>query len=814
MAFLKRIREWPLNMRLMVYVGDCVVSLRGPAGAIEYSHPWVTKMLLSWVERVLDMAVAANKLVIVASSRGVRKVLQEKLAPEGFVVQAEGELLGVGYAAGGRHRRRPAQQKRRQKARRRKGKIRWLRSLGGDARRVVKDGVIPSACHGCESTGIPLAMLRDMRYAQAGVAAVKCSGASITARLAVAGEGARDIDPAVLKCNPPMEWVASKLWDEPRARAGLVKAWLKAREEVLDGDGGQKWVAMRGPFGAAMLHMARMGAAWHKPFWVRVLGREVSILDTPPLQLMELLKEHARLELDRKFLRRIGEARGWCLEQVLDRYAHGIDWDILRKELKGQSVLKESEKAALRIVAAGGFWAEDRKWRAGLRPTGTCDECLIDIGTDFHCLHDCGGLVQPMLEARLMSRIGRMPKELREPAYAPLAQMALPPRALAWQPIEVELTEGACHQGHTGETFGDGSGYRQDCRELRVATWSIARIVRDETGWRREESTRGSVGGFFPTVPRGEIRAAIEHMKHAMVPAAYIGDCKHVIQILDEGIPDKWVSSRSFNADLWKEARRLMQDHGAGLTAEKVRAHRARRDAELEGDDALRHWCGNEAADRQAKSLAKSLMEADGRFDVMERMKLVAEAALRRTAVAAAWILKRRPNLRRRRIGIRDKGNDYEEKDHILHRRQGDGWECLRCRAYAVGPDGWKALRKRPCEGEIAGRAHPSHSMATCRGIEWCTRCACYAARWPRRLAQPCTGQPRSEAQRNVKRRLMAGLTPTTAGYLMRARCAAMGLAASALTTCSWWMRLSLNNINYLVAMSITIIISIGAVSK
>ncbi len=50
--------------------------------------------------------------------------------------------------------------------------------------------------------------------------------------------------------------------------------------------------------------------------------------------------------------------------------------------------------------------------------------------------------------------------------------------------------------------------------------------------------------------------------------------------------------------------------------------------------------------------------------------------------------------------------------------------------------------------------------------MTWCRLCAAFSSRWQRQLLKSCPGKPRSLAQRNVLRRLSAGLAPTTAHYL------------------------------------------------
>ncbi len=201
-----------------------------------------------------------------------------------------------------------------------------------------------------------------------------------------------------------------------------------------------------------MLHLERTGGEWHKPFAIKVLGHEVSIINIPPLQVMGLLKEQARLDLDRRLIAQLCDNRGWDRAQVVGRYSKGIDWDLLRETLK-EKEQPAAERAALRLVASGGYWAEERKWKAGLRGTGTCDNCLAAVGSDWHSLHECEAMEWPMMALRLNGRLQALPRVAREAALQPLGVMALPPRSTAWRPIEPEVTEGALVQGGAEHSF-------------------------------------------------------------------------------------------------------------------------------------------------------------------------------------------------------------------------------------------------------------------------------------------------------------------------------------------------------------------------
>ncbi len=398
---------------------------------------------------------------------------------------------------------------------------------------------------------------------------------------------------------------------------------------------------------------------------------------------------------------------------------------------------------------------------------GICGACGVEIGTDLHCLHECDSLVTPIALRHAEGRLRKQPRKTTEAGMAPLMQMALPPVACAWEPVEIDYKDGALSQDVGGDTFGDGSGYHQQEVATRIATCSAVRLrFSDEGNWTLAETTREVIGGWFPTVPRGEITALITHLRHTGTGSTYWGDCKHVIDVANAGVPEAWASSVCANADLWREVRRLLADHGGNLTFRKVAAHRARAAAEIEGETALMAWIGNDAADVQARSLARSIAEADPRQEATERLREVSAITLDRVGVAAALAFRGRPNLRRRRVGLKDPTNAEGVEKHIFRRRGNDGWECGRCHAYWNCDRARRLAEKSPCSGDIQQRVHPSHAIQREGSVLWCSKCGCYATRWPRKLRAQCPARPMSEAQRNVKKRLQRALMPTTAGYL------------------------------------------------
>ena len=175
---------------------------------------------------------------------------------------------------------------------------------------------------------------------------------------------------------------------------------------------------------------------------------------------------------------------------------------------------------------------------------------------------------------------------------------------------------GDTSEGHSGVSFGDGSGDRQECAVGRVSTWAVVRldVLGDEVV--AQSIMTGVVSGWFPTVPRAELEALLWHLRTSLAPATYVGDCKYVIDGAKEGVPERLVSSRSFNADLWRKVAEQLEHHGqADHKVQKTKTHRSKQAATDSMDDPVLCWVGNDTADREAKRRAQQEREEKRRSE-------------------------------------------------------------------------------------------------------------------------------------------------------------------------------------------------------
>ncbi len=246
------------------------------------------------------------------------------------------------------------------------------------------------------------------------------------------------------------------------------------------------------------------------------------------------------------------------------------------------------------------------------------------------------------------------------------------------------------------------------------------------------------------------------------------------------GITEDLTSSKCATADLWKRAKWLVQDHGGGVNAHKVKAHRSRAKAfEEDGTVGVISWGGNDAADKHARQLARSRWETLAPFeDELRRKRDHLRQHVRRAAIVFAAAQRRLdaagiPRAPRATTRRANRGAKTECGDHVLH--VGDPqktWSCSKCRLIANTPASRRSLAQRRCNGEISDRIPESHQLQFSAGVLWCRRCGAYTTRLPRALARTCPGQAPSAAAANVLKRLRRGLPPTTAAYLVQSNMA------------------------------------------
>ena len=137
-----------------------------------------------------------------------------------------------------------------------------------------------------------------------------------------------------------------------------------------------------------MLSRKRVRVKWPQPFSIAVLGYSVSLLETPPRPVEEILKAHARREADRKLIEKVIAAAGLAPEDASaarSLYTEGIDWQLIRQMLTNKRCnIAQEERDALHSLVVGKFWPAKRLLLEGLLGHGACNACLEAIADHKH----------------------------------------------------------------------------------------------------------------------------------------------------------------------------------------------------------------------------------------------------------------------------------------------------------------------------------------------------------------------------------------------------------------------------------------------
>ncbi len=772
--------EWEVKTDTTIYIDDGNVTTSGEMDKVVFVHERATLLLLDIIRKRWHKKVAAGKLKCVATTLPLRDALRRRLGKLGVVVGMAGEFLGGDFFAGGRPRARKQEASRRKKALRRKGRLKWLRKKGGDARQVARCGVAPSIVYGASSFGLRPATRRRLRVMFGATARIGAGGSSLTAKLAIGGLKHADIDPWVATPSHPLKWVLARLWDEPPCRQDFVLTWRRYHAAVVNKSPHIRWASATGPISSAMADCFDIGVGWSKPFELTIDDHIIDILATPPLQILAVVRDQARRHLDHELLERLCAAKGWPAEAVMAQYVKGIEWDTVRDVLEGRiGDLSPVERRGLEVVVCDAYWTDEQKFDSGYLDSPSCRLCGWESGGDGHILQArCGAMAAFMAMRRAAGLPALFPDHLLGPGLEPLAHLGLPPRIFGWEPVQEQPVQGGLRLGEGGNISGDGSGFRQNLRDFRVATWAAVRMdAVDETGNTTvSESARGVVAGWFPTVPRAELLAMEFGLKHAAVPSAYLGDCGFAVQGAQQGVPSKLTSSRNFNADLWRRIKWIVDDVTPGVDVIKTKAHRSLTAAQQDIMDGVDNWLGNRAADNECKELARRIAARDVRVARAERAESEAVQVLHFLAASVAWSFRNvdgtnKPQRKRpANRGDRDANGHSHLGGHVVRVTRRGGAQCVVCRLCCWSFAGRRWLRGKPCRGTLQAQIHSSHDVETNgNGVTWCKACGAYTTRMPRRLRFACAGRPVSEAQAHVRRRLQAGLPPTTARYLEEA---------------------------------------------
>ena len=136
--------------------------------------------------------------------------------------------MGVDFAAAGSLVRRPVLQKRISVNAPRRAKLKWWRSLGGNASAVARAGPGKSLAYGDAAVGLHPRSLCLVRRLQGAASRINAAGSSLTAKLALGGNNYADIDASVWTASGGRaKYIMHWLWDYPQEREEFANMWRR-----------------------------------------------------------------------------------------------------------------------------------------------------------------------------------------------------------------------------------------------------------------------------------------------------------------------------------------------------------------------------------------------------------------------------------------------------------------------------------------------------------------------------------------------------------------------------------------------------------
>ncbi len=531
------------------------------------------------------------------------------------------------------------------------------------------------------------------------------------------------------------------------ARRRMERTWMS--------DGRRReWDQVRGPIGAAILSLHRIGWDMPAPFTLRDdRGEDIQLTKVTPAMLAVYLKEATLRTLERY----VGSQVAIKDENFRGRRACV---DHLRGQLAHDRRLTSEGRAVYLSALCGAVMTYHRAANSGYLVDDLCPKCGCRGDTLHHRIWGC--MHPDVVEAR--NRVA--PQWIRDEVARRAATQAfwtsglLPHPGDTWPRPATEATPQADFEGPgrrpVDEQLGipclgdkiyvDGSCTQHVIAELRRAATAI--VARDEA-----TGATWSVRMAVPT-PMPQSSQAAEHvalpMLQAYLPAAkgewdVASDCATVVKACSEKGNRSIASSRLYGGLLKPvladpEWRRKVH-------VRKVAAH-VNADA-LEGaarDDAI----GNDLADKQAKK-ARDLhpQPSPAQVQTLEADLRRARIVVRTIAATLATFDPMPRDRMKRRPVLKDGAQLRGDGGHLWVYRAGC-WRCDICWILTIKADISPAVAHRRCQGPkeslaaeaITNRGHKLARAEADLSLLFCWDCGSFSARRAYGLGATCRGTP------------------------------------------------------------------------
>ena len=421
-------------------------------------------------------------------------------------------------------------------------------------------------------------------------------------------------------------------------------------------------------------------------------------------------------------------------------------------------------KAVLGVIQSG-WWTQEVAHKAGISLSPFCLNCGPGVlGSAQHRLWACPAYRETRMNL--------------PPTHQPQGQTATGDklkweRGLMHDPVE-KYTPGRTHDGKIhvwihpsvvgnslgGKLFVDGSLLCKYGSQGGQAGWAVTQI--HETSHELVCSAHGAMPISLP-VQRRILRAELWALWQAIIlselGATFVSDCATVLRGLERG--PKWcTAARRPHADVWRRIWDSFRDIGEEAHVDSVakcKAHLSKTERAKLDETGRFVAAGNERADELAKEGARDDSFQSILYDTYKGAVETCKAII---TYIGSFILQakggeRWPDVAAPPLGWDEKDERWKHAQPILAhphvlRCRGRQWFCEVCDKRASGGAAKSKLARTECMGHpataLGQHARPQcHLLAQTGSYVWCCRCGARAAKFAKKLGEPCVGHPRSQ---------------------------------------------------------------------
>ena len=542
------------------------------------------------IDRELRCTVAQHKSALIASSDPLLERLKKAFGRFGGEAKSSAPNLGVDFFAGRRRALKKSVvvlRKREDRFLKRARRLQTLRRSGYDMRELFITGLQSFSHYGSEVIGLDTRQLQRARARYMELVGTKAPSAKANLTLAVMG------DPLWRQgLGPALTW-ATIVW---KATTSTDYASVISVPELgrLAGPvmvkAPRTWGAVRGPLGAAVMSLQRVGWRFHNSLTLIFdTGERFPLPSTSPA----LLAYHLQVSWKRKLGRSAAKSIGMEGEQ--------LDTTVFqqhqRRSQHGQSL------PLLKAFLTQGVWSSHRLKMAGYDIESSCPHCGAERDTLGHRLFVCPAtedLREEIFDSDVLTRAMHSParRHLLLGFQLLPPPLSSPPAGLGHEQFEAWTRNGEpIEEVLEGEVFTDGS-----CTKLGPITWHRTgwSVVKVSQSGILQGYIRGVVGSGLP-----QTSPASEHVACLAAAAAPGGQVSCALsdykglEHLEAKAPWTVYNRQQIYAGVKLQIRGKAPND---FKVEKVKGHARVEEASTEREKYLA--VGNDYADRTAKAAA------------------------------------------------------------------------------------------------------------------------------------------------------------------------------------------------------------------